>query len=126
MPAALLPWLKPQFTDAEGHPVASGRLYSFVAGTTTPQPTYTDPDLAPGHAHPNPILLNAAGESPSNIYLLPTGYRFRLDDAAGVPLWTVDLVEDVGATFAGALGTELAEGARDVTSGYLVLASDRL
>jgi hypothetical protein len=126
MPAALLPWVKPQFTDAEGHPVAGGQLYSFIAGTTTPQPTYTDVDLAPAHAHPNPIVLNAAGMAASPIYLLPTGYKFRLDDAADVPLWTVDAVEDVGAVFAGGFGTSLAAGGKDVTSGYTVLATDRL
>jgi hypothetical protein len=126
MPAALLPWVKPQFTDAEGHPVAGGQLYSYVAGTTTPQPVYTDVDLAPAHAHPNPILLNAAGMATSAIYLLPTGYKFTLTDADDVPLWTVDQVEDVGAVFAGGLGTALAAGGKDVTSGYTVLATDRL
>ena len=88
MPATLYPCVKPQWSDAAGAPVASGQLYSFVAGTTTPQPTYSDVDLA--IANPNPILLNAAGESPTNIYLLATGYKFRLDDVHDVTLWTVD------------------------------------
>jgi hypothetical protein len=124
MPAALLPWVKPQFSDAEGVPVASGKLYAFIAGTTTPQPTYTDVDLTLAHTHP--IVLNAAGQAASNIYLLPTGYKFRLDDAAGVTLWTVDMVEDVGAVAAAGFGTALTEGGKDVTSGYTVLATDRL
>jgi hypothetical protein len=89
---ALLPWVKPQFSDAEGVPVASGKLYSFIAGTTTPQATYSDVDLAAEHANANPIVLNAAGESGTSIYLLATGYKFRLDDADDVPLWTVDMV----------------------------------
>ena len=33
MSAALLPWIKPQFCDAAGNPVASGKLYTFLAGT---------------------------------------------------------------------------------------------
>src|SRR5262245_14592668 len=126
MPAALLPWIKPQFSDAEGVPVASGKLYSFVAGTTTPQPTYSDPDLAAGHANANPTLLNAAGEAPTNLYLLPTGYKFRLDDANNVPLWTVDGVEDVGASAAARAGVAATAGGKNVTSGYTVLATDRL
>lgn len=93
MPAALLPWVKPQFSDAAGVPVASGSLYSFVAGTTTPQPTYSDVDLTIANA--NPIVLNAAGQSATSIYLLPTGYKFRLDDADDVTLWTVDDVSTV-------------------------------
>jgi len=124
MPAGLLPWVKPQFTDAAGDPVPSGKLYSFVAGTDTPQPTYSDVDLAVANA--NPTLLNAAGQSATSIYLLPTGYKFRLDTAADVPLWTVDDVEDVGAVFAAGFGQALTEGAKAVTSGYTTVASDRL
>jgi hypothetical protein len=126
MPAALLPWIKPQFCDAAGNPVASGKLYSFIAGTTTPQPTYSDVDLADEHANANPTLLNAAGESPTSLYLLPTGYKFRLDDAANVPLWTVDNVEDVGAVAAAGFGVALTAGGKAVTSGYTLLATDHL
>jgi len=126
MAAALLPWVKPQFSDSVGIPVAGGKLYSFIAGTTTPQPCYTDPDLLPEHAHENPIVLNAAGQATSNIYLLPTGYKFRLDDGNDVTLWTVDGVVDMGAVFAATLGTSSTSGGKNVTSGYTVLATDRL
>jgi hypothetical protein len=124
MVAGLLPWVKPQFTDAAGNPVASGKLYSFVAGLATPQPTYSDVDLT--IANTNPLLLNAAGQSPTSIYLLPTGYKFRLDDANNVPLWTVDDVEDVGAVFAAGFGEALSQGGKNVTSGYTILPADRL
>jgi hypothetical protein len=120
MPASLLPWIKPQFSDALGVPVASGKLYSFVAGLDTPQPTYSDVALTIANA--NPIVLNAAGESPTSIYLLPTGYKFRLDDALGVPRWTVDHVEDLGGVF----GTTLTQGAKAVASGYTALTTDHL
>jgi hypothetical protein len=95
MPAALLPWVKPQFCDAAGNPVASGKLYSFVAGTSTPQPTYSN--VGRTIANANPVLLNAAGQSATSMYLLATGYKFRLDDANNVPLWTVDDVSDIGS-----------------------------
>lgn len=124
MPAALLPWVKPQFCDATGDPVASGKLYSFVAGLDTPQPTYSDSDLTIANA--NPLVLNAAGQSATNIHLLPTGYKFRLDTAAGVTLWTVDNVEDLGAVFAASFGQTLTQGGKAVTSGYSALATDRL
>jgi len=126
MAAALLPWVKPQFSDAAGVPVASGKLYSFIAGTTTPQPTYSDVDLADEHANANPTLLNAAGQSSTSIYLLPTGYKFRLDDADDVTLWTVDNVEDVGAVAAAGAGVAMTAGGKAVTSGYTVLETDRL
>ena len=124
MPAGLLPWVKPQFTTSAGNPVASGKLYSFVAGTDTPQPTYSDVDLEVANA--NPTLLNGAGQSPTSLYLLPTGYKFRLDDANDVPLWTVDGVEDVGAVAAAGAGVAGTAGGKAVTSGYTVLATDRL
>ena len=125
MPAALLPWVKPQFCDAAGDPVASGRLWSFVAGSVvTLQPTYSDVDLTT--ANDNPILLNAAGQSATSIYLLPTGYQFRLEDVDEVPLWTVDNVEDVGAVFAATFGQQLTAGGTGVSSGYTLLATDRL
>lgn len=90
MPAPLFAGIQPQFCDAEGSPVAAGKLYSFVAGTDTPQPTYSDVDL--DIANSNPILLNAAGQSATPMYLGETGYKFRLDTPADVPLWTVDMV----------------------------------
>lgn len=121
---ALLPWVKPQFLTSTGDPVASGKLYSFVAGTDTPQPTYSDVDLEVANA--NPTLLNAAGQSATSLYLLPTGYKFRLDTAADVPLWTVDDVEDVGQVFAAGFGRALTDGAKAVTSGYTSVSTDRL
>ena len=124
MAAGLLPWVKPQFSDAEGVPVASGKLYSFVAGLDTPQPTYSDSDLQIANA--NPLQLNAAGQSPTSIYLLPTSYKFRLDDQNDVPLWTVDHVTDVGAMFAAGFGQALSQGGKNVTSGYFILPTDRL
>ena len=124
MAASLLPWVKPQFSDAAGVPVPFGQLYSFIAGTDTPQPTYSDVDLDIANA--NPILLNAAGQSATSIYLLPTGYKFRLNTVADVPLWTVDDVEDVGAVFAAGFGRTLSGGSKNVTSGYTLAESDWL
>lgn len=124
MAASLLPWVKPQFSDAEGVPIPFGQLYSFIAGTETPQPTYSDVDLTIANA--NPLLLNAAGQSATSIYLLPTGYKFRLDDEDDVVLWTVDDVEDVGAVFAAGFGRTLAGGGKNVTSGYTLLPTDWL
>src|SRR6266704_1254481 len=47
-----------QATDANGDPLAFGRLYSYLAGTSTPQAL-----LAPDGTTPlsNPVILDAAG-----------------------------------------------------------------
>lgn len=75
--------------DNVGLPLAFGKLYTYQAGTTTPQATYTD---STGNTqNPNPITLNARGETP--LWLNPTlNYKFALTDALGnqIPGWPVD------------------------------------
>ena len=48
-----------QFFDNNGVPLTGGKLYSYLAGTTTPQATYTT--AAGSIAHSNPIVLDSAG-----------------------------------------------------------------
>jgi hypothetical protein len=122
-PLSVLPWIRPQFLDADGNPLAGGLLYTYITGTITPQPTYTDPDGDTPHT--NPIELDSSGLPPSPIYLLPTGYKFVLDNADGVMVDTIDGIEDVGAAFAAYFGVVSSEGGKNVTSGYEVLDTDR-
>lgn len=70
-----------QFFDSNGNPLAGGKLYSYAAGTTTPQITYTS---ATGlTANTNPIILNSAGRVPSEIWLTDgVEYKFGLYTAA--------------------------------------------
>src|SRR6185437_17041416 len=75
--------------DNAGLPLAFGFLYTYQAGTTTPQATYTD---STGNTpNPNPIQLNARGEA--QIWLNPLqNYKFLLTDLLGnqIPGWPVD------------------------------------
>ena len=77
------------FTDA-GNVLTGGKLYSYAAGTTTPAPTYTT--NAGNIAHPNPIILNAAGRVPTGEVWLDSGfvYKFVLTDANNVLIATYD------------------------------------
>lgn len=76
------------FVDLSGNPCAGCKLYSYAAGTTTPQATYTD--SSGGTQNPNPIVLNASGAA--TIWIGQSAYKFALRNAAGTLLWTVDNV----------------------------------
>ena len=77
-----------QFFDNSGVPLAGGLLYSYEAGTTTPAATYTT--SAGTIANTNPIVLDAAGRPPSEIWLSPIAYKLVLRTSAGVLIWTMD------------------------------------
>lgn len=82
-----------QFFSNTGVPLAGGKIYSYAAGTTTPQATYTT--KAGSIAQPNPIILDSAGRVPSGeIWLtLSQFYKFVLQDSAGVLIATYDNIE---------------------------------
>lgn len=85
----LPPVLKQRYFDADGEPLAGGKLYTYQSGTTTPQATYTD--QAGGTPNANPIVLDANGEC--SMWLNPDlTYKFVLKDSDDVTQWTVDNV----------------------------------
>jgi len=80
-----------QFFDNNGAPLAGGLIYTYEAGTTTPQATYTT--SAGTVAHPNPIVLNSAGRVPGGeIWLLLASYKFVLQTSAAVLIASYDNV----------------------------------
>ena len=65
-----------RLTDANNVIIPSGRLYSFLTGTTTPAATYTTSALSVSHG--DYVQANSAGLLPP-IYLDPTvSYRFQV------------------------------------------------
>ena len=86
--ATLTPSAKQQFFDANGNPLAGGKLYTYAAGTTTPLATYTD--SSGGTPNTNPVILDSRGEA--NVWLGSSVYKFKLTTSADVELWTVDNV----------------------------------
>ena len=84
--AVLTPVAKMQFLDATGAPLVGGLLYTYAAGTTTPQASYTDSTGAT--ANTNPVVLDARGEA--NIWLASATYKFKLASSDNTELWTVD------------------------------------
>ena len=86
--AVLTPSPKTAFVDAAGEPLVGGQLYTYVAGTTTLQATYTDATATT--ANTNPIILDSRGEA--NVWLGGAIYKFVLKDADGALIWTVDYI----------------------------------
>lgn len=88
MTAQLLPNVIQYFYNANGAPLAGGKLYSYIAGTTTPLVTYTDETAVTPNT--NPIVLNSAGQA--SVWLGAGAYKFTLTDSLGNLQWTVDNV----------------------------------
>lgn len=94
MPYFLAPIANQQQIDANGDPLSGGKVYTYVAGTSTAAATYTDDTGATPQA--NPILLNSRG-LPTNPVWLQGGrsYKLVVTDANEVVLWTVDDVSGI-------------------------------
>lgn len=89
-----------QFFDNSGNPLTGGKLYSYAAGTTTPQPTYT---TASGlTAHTNPIVLDAAGRVPNGGEIWLTdgqSYKFVLKTSTDTLIATYDNIVGINSNF---------------------------
>jgi hypothetical protein len=87
-----------QFFDNSGQVLTGGKIYTYLAGTTTPAVTYT---TALGNvAQPNPIILNAAGRVPdSGEIWLTSGvlYKFVLKDTNDVLIGTYDNLQGIAS-----------------------------
>jgi hypothetical protein len=86
-----VPSLNPAL-DNNGSVVGGGKLYTYIAGTTTPQATYSDVNLTVPNT--NPIILDASGRA--IVYLQPKAYKLILTDSLDVQIWVRDNVSDVG------------------------------
>lgn len=96
-----------QFFDNSGNVLTGGKLYTYDAGTTTPAPTYT---TSSGNvAHPNPIILDAAGRVPDSgeIWLADSiSYKFVLKDSNDVLIGTYDNLVGINSNFVNFTGEE--------------------
>lgn len=78
-----------QFFDDNGDPLTGGLLYVYTAGTTTPATTWTTNSGAV--ANTNPIVLDAAGRTPAQIWLNSgVTYKFILKTSTDVLVGTYD------------------------------------
>jgi hypothetical protein len=87
-----------QFFDNSGNPLSGGKLYSYLAGTTTPATTYTSSNGST--AHSNPIVLDAAGRVPAGGEIWLTdgiNYKFVLKTSNDVLIATYDNITGINS-----------------------------
>ena len=101
-----------QFFDNNGIPLSGGLIYTYAAGTNTPQATYTT--NAGTIANSNPIVLDSAGRVNEVWTVEGQTYKFVLTTATGTLIGTYDNI--VGANDFSAILALLAN-TTDVTKG---------
>lgn len=97
--ATIVEFLLSGFTDNSGEPLASGKVYTYQAGTTTPLAVYTNnlgtvPET-------NPVILDSNGRK--QVYANGS-YKFVIKTSADVTLYTFDNLSfgsGAGSTFLG-------------------------
>jgi hypothetical protein len=112
-------------TDS-GAPLAQGRLYTYVAGTTTKKTAYTDAAASVAHTYTSDgaggeyIALNSRGELPSPLFLNGT-YDITLKRSDGTTVWTRRARGDDSDTTTSILETSGIDktGATDSTAGLI-------
>lgn len=101
-----------QFFADDGTPLAGGLVYAYAAGSTTPQDTFFNADLAPGHENTNPVVLDAYGKAV--IYLSPVNYKIDVQTPGGVSTDGYPRDDIAGSPFTSTL--TVAQGGTGLTS----------
>jgi hypothetical protein len=88
-----------QFFTNSGAVLTGGKIFTYAAGTTTPQTTFTN--AAGNIPHSNPIILDASGRVPGGEIWLTDGfvYKFLLKDANDVLIGTYDNIIGINSNF---------------------------
>jgi polygalacturonase len=116
-----------QLFNNNGVPLAGGLIYSYVAGTTTAQTTYTS--ISGSVANSNPIILDSAGRVPNEIWLTAgAAYKFVIKDASGNQLGSYDDISGINDQSAvtaqiAALAASYAAATGSNLIGYLAIGS---
>ena len=88
-----------QFLDNAGNVLTGGKVFTYAAGTTTPQVAYGN--SAGTTPLSNPIILNAAGRVPTGEIWLTDGlvYKFVLTTSTDVLIATYDGIVGINSNF---------------------------
>jgi len=87
-----------QFFDNNGDPLVGGKLYTYAAGTTTPQATFTSASGVTPNS--NPIILNGGGRVPAEIWLTDgLQYKFVLYTSTDTLIGSWDNITGINSNF---------------------------
>jgi hypothetical protein len=105
-----------QFLDNNGKPLSGGKIFTYDAGTTTPQTTFTSrTGLVP---NTNPIILDSAGRTPEQIWATEgVLYKYVVKTANDVEIRTWDNIG--GSVVASDLAQDLAASSGSSMVGFL-------
>lgn len=95
MTAYLSPIGNSQIVDVNGNPLNGGKIYTYLAGSSTPAGTWTT--SAGTVAQANPIILNSLGATANPIWLTAgVAYKFVIKDSTDVTtLYTFDNITGI-------------------------------
>jgi hypothetical protein len=114
------------FFDNNGLPLNAGLVYTYQAGSSTLLTTYTTYNGT--IANPNPIVLNASGQVPNEVWL-QTGYsyKFVIKSSDGTTIQTLDNIYPIlqsatasGATIPSGLIAIWSGSTGSIPSGWLI------
>lgn len=95
MPLFLSPVCNDQTFDANGNPLTGGKIWTYLAGSSTPAATYTDDTGSTPQS--NPVELNSLGYPTLGAIWLTGGisYKFIIQTAGLVTLRTIDNISGI-------------------------------
>ena len=98
-----------QFFDNDGNVLSGGKIYTYAAGTSTPQATYTTSSGSIPHS--NPIILDSAGRVPTGEIWLTDGisFKFVLNNTSNTLIATYDNIYGIVGVQT-AVGTTIPAG----------------
>lgn len=107
-----------QHVGPDGRPAVGAKLYTYVSGTSTPKPVYSDAGLT--IAYTNPILADDRGAFPP-MFTDGGDYKTVIEDAAGGVIWTDD---PVSGTQGGGTGSAVSAMRNRIVNGGMQISQE--
>lgn len=106
-----------QFFTDDGEVLSGGKIYTYAAGTTTPQATYTS--VVGGALNSNPIILDSGGRLPEDMWLSEgVTYRFVLKDSNDVQIGEYDDIAGINDISTESVAWSTITGTPTTVAGY--------